>query len=121
MSYQIETAESRDFTEIVKVWEVSVRATHDFLTEEDIRYFKPLILNEYLNMVDLFCIRDESNQIAGFSGIAEQKIGMLFIHPSWRGKGIGKTLVDDAVNQQKVTEVDVNEQAVGFYKHLGFK
>ena len=124
MSYKIEIAEKKDFPEIVEVWEASVRATHDFLTEEDIQYFKPLILNEYLKMVDLSLVRDESKQIVGFSGIVDKKIEMLFIQPSWRGKGIGKTLVDDALDRQKVTEVEVNEQneqAIVFYKHVGFK
>ena len=35
-----------EYAEIVEVWEVSVRATHDFLSEDDIQFFKPLILNE---------------------------------------------------------------------------
>ena len=66
MCYKIEPATKKEFPEIVEVWEASVRATHDFLTEIDIQYFKPLILNDYLKMVDLSCIRDESNQIVGF-------------------------------------------------------
>ncbi len=66
MSCKIETAAKKDFPEIGKLWEASVRATHDFLTEKDIQYFKPLILNDYLKMVDLACIRHESNQIVGF-------------------------------------------------------
>ena len=41
-----------EYAEIVEVWEVSVRATHDFLSEDDIQFFKPLILNEYLSEVD---------------------------------------------------------------------
>ena len=74
MCYEIEIVAKKEFPEIVEVWQASVRASHDFLTEEDIQYFKPLILNDYLKMVDLSCIRDESNQIVGFSGIADQKI-----------------------------------------------
>lgn len=49
---------------------------------------------------------------------------MLFIHPNFRGKGIGKTLLGYAIDSLKVTKVDVNEQneqAVGFYKHFGFE
>jgi len=74
VSYKIETAAKKDFPKLVEVWEASVRATHDFLTEKDIQYFKPLILNDYLKMVDLSCIGDESKQIGGFSGIADQKM-----------------------------------------------
>ena len=49
---------------------------------------------------------------------------MLFIHPGFRGKSIGKTLLDYSINILGVTKVDVNEQneqAVGFYKHCNFK
>jgi len=40
-----------------------------------------------------------------------------------QGRGIGKELLLFALAQQKVKRVDVNEQneqAVGFYKHMGF-
>ncbi len=39
MSYKIEKAEKKDFPKLVELWEASVRATHDFLTEEDIQCF----------------------------------------------------------------------------------
>lgn len=113
-----------EFPEVVEVWEASVRATHHFLKEEDIAYFKPLILNEYLKAVELRGVKNDQQQIIGFLGVAEGKIEMLFIHPDARGKGVGKWLVDYAVRQMKVTKVDVNEQneqAVGFYEHVGFK
>jgi len=124
MSYQIDTIPESEYPEVVEVWEASVRATHDFLKEEDIAYFKPLILNEYLQAVHLRCVRNEQHSIAGFLGVAAGKIEMLFIHPTVFGKGIGKTLVDYAIKEFKVTMVDVNEQniqAVGFYERMGFK
>ena len=113
-----------DFPEIVEVWEASVKATHHFITEKDIQYFKPLILREYLYHVRLFCVRNEQNQITGFLGLSDDKIEMLFLHPSAFGKGIGRILVNYAVNDHNILKVDVNEQneqAVGFYKHMGFE
>ena len=113
-----------EYPEVVEVWEASVRATHHFLKEEDIIYFKPLILNEYLKAVNLRGVKNEQQKIIGFLGVAEGKIEMLFIHPEVRGKGIGRLLVDYACQQMIVTKVDVNEQneqAVGFYKHVGFE
>lgn len=113
-----------DFPEIVELWEASVRTTHHFLPESDILYFKPLILNEYLYHVDLYCTKDEQGRITGFLGIADGKIEMLFIDPSARGKGIGRQLSEYAINELGATTVDVNEQneqAVGFYQKMGFK
>ena len=88
MNYSIETILPTEYKEVVTVWEASVRATHDFLKEEDIAYFKPLILNQYLDAVTLRCIKNTDNKIIGFSGVAEQNLEMLFIHPAYRGKGV---------------------------------
>ena len=124
MKHQIDKINESEYPEVVDVWEASVRATHDFLKEEDITYFKPLILNEYLKAVDLRCVRNDRHQIIGFLGVAEEKIEMLFLHPDARSQGIGKMLVDYAIQKMHVTKVDVNEQnkqAVGFYEHVGFQ
>jgi putative acetyltransferase len=101
-----------------------VRATHDFLREEDIQKMKPLVRDEYLYLVTLFGIRGADGRITGFVGVAENKIEMLFIHPDVRGRGIGKQLLKYATAHLGADEVDVNEQngqAVGFYLHAGFK
>jgi putative acetyltransferase len=120
----ITTPSSGDFERLITIWENSVRATHNFITEEDIRYYKPLILNEYFNNVDLFCYKDEHNRICGFMGVVEDKLEMLFIDDCERGKGIGKQLLSYAVKRLNVKKVDVNEQnalAAEFYQHMGFK
>lgn len=124
MKNKINKIHQAEYKEVVDVWESSVRATHHFLKEEDIEYFKPLILNTYLDAVELRSIKNNENKIVGFLGVAEQRIEMLFIDPKYRGKKIGKTLLDYSIDNLKVTKVDVNEQneqAVGFYRHCGFK
>ncbi|WP_299610089.1 acetyltransferase [uncultured Aquimarina sp.] len=124
MKYNIDTINTSEYQEVVEVWESSVRATHHFLKEEDIAYFKPLILNTYLDAVTLRCVRNENKKIVGFLGVAEQNLEMLFIDPDYRGKRIGKSLLAYSIDQMEVIKVDVNEQneqAVGFYKHEGFE
>ena len=111
------------YPEVVDVWEASVRATHHFLTEDDIQFFKPLILNEFLAAVDLRCVKNSDGRILGFLGVADGNIEMLFLDPQHRGKGIGRSLAQYAITQMGATKVDVNEQnpdAVGFYQHIGF-
>lgn len=123
MRYTVSAVETTDYPEVVAVWEASVRATHDFLTEADIQFYKPLIMQEYLQAVTLFCVKDETAKILGFIGVAEQKVEMLFLDPAARGKGIGRDLIKYVIEQENVNAVDVNEQntqAVGFYKHMGF-
>ena len=123
MKNKIDNVEKVEYKNLVELWESSVRATHYFLKEEDIEYFKPLILNTYLNAVELKCIRN-NEKIVGFLGVADQNLEMLFIDPEYRGKKIGKTLLNYSISQLNVTKIDVNEQneqAVGFYKHCGFE
>lgn len=50
MNYTITQVQKEDYQVLIKIWEVSVRATHHFLKEEDIEYFKPLILHEYFEL-----------------------------------------------------------------------
>lgn len=124
MELTIDKINKIEYPEVVNVWEASVRATHHFLKEEDIEYFKPLILNTYLDAVELRCIRNSENKIVGFLGVAEQNLEMLFIHPEYRGKRIGKALLNYAITKLNVIKVDVNEQneqAVGFYMYCGFE
>jgi putative acetyltransferase len=121
---KVTAATPDDYLAIVDLWEASVRATHTFLPEEDIRMFRPLILEEYLDAVALRCARTADDTITGFLGVADNKVEMLFIDPALMGRGIGRLLLDVAVSDLGATLVDVNEQnpdAVGFYLHYGFE
>ena len=112
-----------DLPRVVDVWEASVRATHHFLTEADIQFFKPLVREELPHVAHLACMRDGDGQAAGFIGVEHNKVEMLFVYPSWRGQGIGRQLMTYAITDLGATLVDVNEQnpqAVGFYMRMGF-
>ncbi|MDA8484307.1 GNAT family N-acetyltransferase [Pseudomonas resinovorans] len=116
------TLSPTDRQRLVDVWDGAVRATHHFLTEADIQFFKPLVRDAYLDSVRLACLRGADGQIAGFIGTVEDKVEMLFVDPVQHGRGIGRTLMDHAL-AHGARSVDVNEQnpqAVGFYLHLGF-
>ncbi len=120
----IENVLPEDYSEMLNLWEDSVRATHHFITEEDIDFFKPIIIEQAFPAVTLKCIKNSSGLIVGFVGVDESKVEMLFISTAERGKSIGKVLLQYAIKHLDVTKVDVNEQnplAVGFYEHMGFK
>lgn len=124
MTILITPVQPTEYTKLITIWESSVRATHHFLTEQAIATLKPLLLNEYFSMVTLFCSRNNEQQITGFAGVSENRLEMLFIDPAYRGQGIGTALLQHAIKQFNVDELDVNEQnpqAVGFYQHQGFK
>ncbi len=119
----IAAAKKSDQQQLLDIWESSVRATHDFLAEEDLIQLKPLIFEQYFNAVDLTCVKNNQGKILGFCGVHDGHIEMLFIAPEARGSGAGRLLVSHAIQQQGATAVDVNEQneqARGFYEHIGF-
>lgn len=121
---KIDTTSKEDYSILIELWERSVRATHDFLPEDNIKTLKPLILKHYFDAVDLRVAKNHSGEITGFIGVAEGNIEMLFISPDFFNCGIGSLLLKNAIQTQSATKVDVNEQnpkATGFYQHLGFK
>ena len=110
-----------DHPRLMEIWESAVLNTHDFLKEEDFLYYKEQ-LPVYFQHVTLFGFEQEGI-LVGFMGIAKGNLEMLFIDNNYRGIGIGKKLITYAIDNLQVTKVDVNEQnnqAVGFYKHIGF-
>lgn len=113
-----------DIRNILKVWESSVRVTHDFLGEEDILSLIPDVVEGAKYVDNLLCVRNDKGIIKAFMGVHNNKIEMLFISDDYRGIGIGKKLIEYAIKILNVKFVDVNEQniqAVGFYKHMGFQ
>jgi putative acetyltransferase len=120
----ITAIQAEDLPRLVDVWEASVRATHHFLTEANIQFFKSLVADDLTQLEVLAGVRDGDRQIVGFVGVEGVKVEALFIHPLWRGQGIGCRLLTYAVETLGASEVDVNEQneqAVGFYRRMGFE
>ena len=115
--------EEKDFSRLLEIWEASIRATHHFLKESDIRFYKPIVMNSFSSLT-LACIRNELKEPVGFIGVTNKKIEMLFVDPAYFGKGIGRQLVEYAVSFLGASKLDVNEQnktALGFYEHLDFE
>jgi len=109
--------------EVLSVWEKSVLATHLFLSEEDFVEIKLMLQDFDFTQLDVFLLSVDQ-KIAGFIGISDQKIEMLFLDPDYIGKGYGKHLIDYAFATFDVNLVDVNEQntdAIKFYEKIGFE
>ncbi|PJJ66464.1 GNAT family N-acetyltransferase [Chryseobacterium geocarposphaerae] len=123
MSIQIRLATTGDYPRIMEIWESAVRATHDFLLEEDLSFFKHAIPKDYLPNLEVYLFILQ-NQPVAFASVSEGSLEMLFVHNDYRGKGYGKSLFQFMDETKGITKVDVNEQnyqAVGFYEKLGFR
>jgi len=118
----ITTADKTDYDQLIELWEASVRATHDFLTDTDISHYKLLIYDYYFDELELYCIREQA-EILGFIGLKDDYIQMVFVAPKSMQKGIGRELMNFAMDKHRARKVDVNEQntnAVRFYEKMGF-
>lgn len=123
MSQQIRLATPEDYPRIMEIWESSVRATHDFLLEDDLSYFKRAIPTDYLPQLTVYLLMLQDQPIA-FASVLEGNLEMLFVHNDYRSKGYGKILFQFMDEMKGITMVDVNEQnhqAIGFYEKLGFR
>ena len=110
--------------QLIAVWEKSVKATHLFLSENEVEEIKEYIPQALNGVVHLIIAENESGSPAAFMGIEEQKLEMLFIAPEERGKGLGRKLLQYGMENYSVSELAVNERnplAKGFYEHMGFQ
>lgn len=116
-------AAPHDFPCLITLWEASVRATHDFLKEQDIVTLRDQIRDIYFPQLPLWMATHENGTVRGFIGCDGPRLEMLFVSPEHRGTGVGKTLLSYAITELNISEVDVNEQnpqGIGFYLHQGF-
>ena len=104
------------------VWERSVRATHAFLTDDEIVRIGNYVPDAFRS-VPILVIAENDSVPAGFMGIDGNMLEMLFIDPDSRGMGTGRKLIERGIREYGVRKTTVNEQnpqAVGFYRHMGF-
>lgn len=109
---------------LLVVWEDSVRTTHQFLSDAEIKQIKAYVPQALHGVAHLIVAESAPGVPLAFMGIETGRLEMLFLSPAERGKGLGKRLVRYGIQNYGVHEVTVNEQnpqAVGFYKHLGFE
>lgn len=98
---------------LIKIWESSVRATHLFLQDYEIKNIKNLII-----------VVNKNNTPIAFMGIENQKLEMLFISANERGKGFGTKLLKYGIKKYSINKLTVNEQnsqARQFYEKNGFQ
>lgn len=121
--FRIEKYQDSYRDQLLDVWENSVLATHHFLLPADFESIKALVLTMDFNDFQVYCLLNGS-ELAGFIGVADDKVEMLFIAPEFMGQGLGRRLMDFAIGSMQICKVDVNEQngkALRFYQKIGFK
>lgn len=105
------------------MWEKSVRETHLFLSDYEIKNIKKYVPQALGGISCLIIETNDGENPIAFMGIDDKKLEMLFISPEERGKGLGRKLLEHGIEKYSIKELAVNEQnplAIGFYEHMGF-
>ena len=122
--YEVQVRTPELLEQLLNIWEASVRATHLFLSDAEVRKIKEYVPQALSGVGHLIIAENEPDHAIAFMGTENSRLEMLFLSPTERGRGIGKQLIQYGIQNYGITEVTVNEQnpqAVGFYKHLGFE
>lgn len=124
-SINIRRSVSADGEALVDCWLRSVRATHTFVSEEDIESMTPHV-RSYLcsDASEIWVACDHAGTVMGFMGMSESKMESLFLAPEFHRRGVGRLLVKHAHALHGALTVDVNEQntaARQFYEACGFR
>ena len=120
---KIKALDQETENKLLVIWESSVRATHNFLSDPEINNIKKYVPHALRRVSHLIVAYDENEPVA-FMGINDLKLEMLFVAANQRGNGIGKALITYGIHNLDINELAVNEQnpgARGFYEHMGFK
>ena len=121
---EIRRAVPADRDVLLDIWLRSVRATHTFLSEDDVQSLLPLV-RDYLGSAEseLWVLCSPSGALMGFMGMSGSKMEALFLAPEFHRCGGGRRLVRHAQALKGELTVDVNEQnpaACRFYEACGF-
>lgn len=120
---EIEERTATLIQQLLEIWEASVKATHHFLSIDEISMIKeyvPMAIQEIPHLI--VAVNEQQIPIA-FMGVAGQTLEMLFVFAKERGQGYGKALLEYGMKTYAVNKLMVNEQnpsAKGFYEHMGF-
>jgi uncharacterized RmlC-like cupin family protein/GNAT superfamily N-acetyltransferase len=122
---KIRESNPADLDALLEIWIRSVRATHTFLTEDDIQALLPEARSELaLPSLELWVLCSDDTRPIGFVGLSGSSVEALFVAPDQVRRGGGRLLLDHARRQRGALSVDVNEQnpeAVNFYLENGFE
>jgi putative acetyltransferase len=119
----IRRAVATDRERLLEIWLRSVRATHTFLSEEDILSFLPIVRDVALAELEIWVLCSDSGLPVGFMGMSGSKVEALFLVPEFCRRGGGRRLIRHAQELMGELTVDVNEQnpaARLFYEACGF-
>ena len=112
-----------DLQKVLSAWENASNLAHPFLStdfQDKVRHDIPKL---YLPNAETW-VAEINGDVVGFIAILGNEIGALFVEPVFHGNGIGKALMDKAIDLYEKVELEVfTANAIGrkFYARYGFE
>ena len=88
--------------QLLIVWERSVRATHLFLSDCEIKKIKEYVPQAMREIEHLIIAENQNGVPMAFIGVENQRLEMLFIDPDERGKGLGRKLLQLGIKMDPI-------------------
>lgn len=119
-----EKGKKQTIENLLQIWEDSVRATQQ-VSEAFITHRRKEIEKDYIAKAEEILIAKKAGEWLGFIALKNNEITLLFVAPQYFSKGIGKTLLKEALNRYlypfENIKLNSRKHALGFYQSLGFK
>jgi putative acetyltransferase len=113
-----------EIKEVMDIWLESTIEAHDFISEDYWRKSYELVKDVYMPQSETYVYIEDDQIVAFISIINNEFIGALFVNRQYQGRGIGRKLIEFSASLYSNLSLAVykeNDQAVGFYKSMGFK
>ncbi len=138
MDYEIEPISSEDREEIVEIFNFYVENSFAAFPENRVPMGFFSVLMEACRGYPAFAARGTDGRVRGFAflrphhpmpAFTSTAEITIFIHPEYRGRGIGRSLVDRLVDEAKKMGISSilagissrNEGSIAFHERLGFR
>ncbi len=120
----IRNFKSTDIDNIMNIWLKSTIKAHDFINKEYWENSYDTVKTVYIPIAETLVYEDNEG-IKGFISIINNEfIGALFVDVAFQGNGIGKNLINyamDKYNELTLAVYKENKKSVEFYINRGFK
>ena len=111
-----------DLGELLDVWYRASLIAHSFLSEEFFETERREIAERWLPVAET-AVYEIDGRVVGFVALIGNEVGAIFVDPDYQGRGIGRALMDAALESCPYLELDVFEaNSIGrrFYAAYGF-
>ena len=113
-----------DLNDVLDAWYSASKIAHPFLNEDFLTREREMIATVYLPSPESETwVYEDAEKVVGFISILGNEIGGLFVHANHHRKGIGRKLMDFAVERTGSLTLEVceeNDIGRSFYEKYGF-